>query len=414
MRSRVLFLSISAAFVMTMLVWTRHVLLPFVLALVVAYVLTPAVAWVEKRRVPRWVAVLGVYAVVLGGLYAAGRLTAPRLLTEARALVHEVPKIADTVREQHIPAVRRWLASMAGAEPEPVPTVEEPVASSAVQVIKRSDGSYDIDLGAGIEVEQLGGGRWRVTEIGPEQRQPLDIGRLVSRAIDRTGKYIRSNTLEALRLGQLIIGTVSRAIFVFFLTLMLAAYLMITRERVIGFFRSLVFPAGRIWFDMLLGRIDRGLSGVVRGQLLICLVNGVLSAIGFALMGLKYWPFLAIVAATMSIIPIFGSILSSIPIVAIALTQSLGTALGVLAWIVGIHQLEANVLNPKIIGDAAKIHPVLVIFALLAGEHLYGVAGALLAVPMMSIAQSLFLHFRQAVYAEDVAPDSFTPRPPRA
>src|SRR5581483_11716118 len=124
-------------------------------------------------------------------------------------------------------------------------------------------------------------------------------------------------------------------------------------------------------------RLDRGLAGVVRGQLLICLVNGVLSAIGFWLFGLKYWPILALVASVMSLIPIFGSILSSVPAVAIGLTQGFGTAVGVLAWIIGIHQLEANFLNPKIIGDAAKIHPVLVVFSLIAGEHFGGLVGAL-------------------------------------
>ena len=66
-----------------------------------------------------------------------------------------------------------------------------------------------------------------------------------------------------------------------------------------------------------------------------------------------------------------------------------------LAWIVGIHQLEANLLNPKIMGDAAKVHPVLVVFALLAGEHVFGIIGALLAVPLLSITQSVFLHFRE-------------------
>jgi predicted PurR-regulated permease PerM len=134
---------------------------------------------------------------------------------------------------------------------------------------------------------------------------------------------------------------------------------------------------------------------VVRGQLLICLVNGVLSAIGFSLFNLKYWPILSVVAAVMSLIPIFGSILSSIPAVAIGLTQSPGTAFGVLAWIVGIHQLEANFLNPKIIGDSAKIHPVLVVFSLIVGEHFFQLAGALFAVPAMSIAQTIFLHFRE-------------------
>ncbi len=125
----------------------------------------------------------------------------------------------------------------------------------------------------------------------------------------------------------------------------------------------------------LLARIDEGLSGVVRGQLVICGINGLLSALGFAIVGLKYWPVMAIVAAIFSLVPIFGSIASAVPAVAIGLTQGLGMAAFVLAWIVGIHQLEANVLNPKIMGDAAKIHPVLVIFSLLVGEHFFHAVG---------------------------------------
>ena len=151
----------------------------------------------------------------------------------------------------------------------------------------------------------------------------------------------------------------------------------------------------------LLWRIDKGLSGVVRGQLIICLVNGVLSAIGFAIVGLKYWPVLALVATVFSLVPIFGSILSAVPAVALGLTQSFGTAVFVLVWIIGIHQLEANFLNPKIMGDQAKIHPVLVIFSLLVGEHFFHTMGALLAVPCMSIAQSLFIHFRHVVQQHD-------------
>ncbi len=65
----------------------------------------------------------------------------------------------------------------------------------------------------------------------------------------------------------------------------------------------------------------------------------------------------------------------------IGLTQEFWTALWVLLWIVGIHQIEANLLNPKIIGVAAKIHPVLVVLALIIGEHFFGLWGALLAVP---------------------------------
>jgi predicted PurR-regulated permease PerM len=99
-----------------------------------------------------------------------------------------------------------------------------------------------------------------------------------------------------------------------------------------------------------------------------------------------------------SLIPIFGTIISSLPIVIIALVSSgrrgsrSGRRCGILAWIAGIHLLEANVLNPKIIGDSAHIHPVLVVFALLAGEHVFGLVGALLAIPVTSLVQAMFLH----------------------
>jgi predicted PurR-regulated permease PerM len=185
-----------------------------------------------------------------------------------------------------------------------------------------------------------------------------------------------------------------------FMTLMVAGYLMYTREDVIDFFRGLVPARSRLSFDHLLFRMERGLSGVVRGQLVICLVNGVLSAIGFWLFGLKYWPVLSLVAAVGSLIPIFGSILSTVPAVLIGLTQDIWTALWALLWVLGIHQLEANFLNPKIIGTAARIHPCIVVFVLIVGEHFFGLWGALLAVPTWSLVQSLFLHWRSLVVAD--------------
>jgi predicted PurR-regulated permease PerM len=97
---------------------------------------------------------------------------------------------------------------------------------------------------------------------------------------------------------------------------------------------------------------------------------------------------------------VFGSILSSIPIVIVGLASgaegvSLTTGVEILCWIVGIHLLEANVLNPKIIGSAAKIHPVVVVFALLVGEETGGLPGALLAVPFASVVQAVFLYLHR-------------------
>jgi len=178
-----------------------------------------------------------------------------------------------------------------------------------------------------------------------------------------------------------------------------AAFILVDLRRVQDFLRSLVPEQYQTDYERIASGIDRGLSGVIRGQLVICLINGSFTYVGLSIFHVKYKLLLAGIAATMSLIPIFGSILSSVPIVAIALISSgtfdLRQGLFVLAWIIGIHLLEANFLNPKIMGDAAKIHPVLVVFALIAGEHSYGIVGALFAVPVASIIQTIFVYYRK-------------------
>lgn len=394
---RSLFLGVSGALAVAVVATAHAVMLPFVLAVVIAYVLTPLVASVERRRVPRPLAVIVVYATVLASAGAFVRAVSPRIALEFRNLRGELPALATEAKIRWVPLIGDRLRALA-VTPPPPPGAEQapaPAPTSAFVARPRPDGSIAIDVGSGVVVTESKRG-WVVEPARAEKEEPFDPNRIVGDAIGKTFAYAQRNSLEVARAVRDVVAGVSRVVFLFFITLMLAAYLILTRERVIGFFRSLVRPDGRAGFDALLTRIDRGLSGVVRGQLAICGINGVLSAVGFAFVGLKYWPVLALLAAVLSLIPIFGSIASAVPAVAIGLTQGLGTATFVLVWIVGVHQLEANVLNPKILGDAAKIHPVLVIFALLVGEHFFHVVGALLAVPTFSIAQSVFLHLNEA------------------
>ena len=284
----------------------------------------------------------------------------------------------------------------------------EPAA--ALEVQQRPDGTYDVNVGSGLDIVQRGPGHWRLTPAQSKPAGRFNVTELTNQGLDEGVSYMKRNAFELILLGHTLVQKIARSIFLLFMTLMIAGYVMHTRETILGFFRSLPPPRSRIGFDRLVARLDRGLSGVVRGQLLICGVNGVLSAIGFALFGLKYWPILAIVAAVMSIVPIFGSITSAIPAVMIGLTQGVGTALSVLFWIILIHQIEANLLNPKIIGTAAKIHPVLVVLALISGEHFFGIWGALLGVPVLSLAQGVFLHFRYEAMPDGPA-DSLLPGP---
>jgi predicted PurR-regulated permease PerM len=410
-RRHAIFVGVSGVVAAAVLYAARSVLMPFVLAMVIGYVLTPLVGRVEARKVPRAAAIIIVYVLVLGSLGLFVRLTAPRVGQELAGLRREVPTLARTVRFEWVPALQSRLRAvgLGGESPPNDPRAElgseidkpgEP--PPAIVARQRTDGSFAIELHGPIDVKPMKGGGYTVESVRESRaEQSFDVDRMVAEAAGKSLNYAQHNALELVKIGRDIIAGVSRFIFIFSITLMLAAYMMLTRERLVGFFVSMVRPTDRPSFRLLLARIDRGLSGVVRGQLIICVVNGVLSAIGFAIVGLKYWPVLALLATVLSLIPIFGSIVSSIPAVALGLTQSFGTAAFVLAWIVGIHQLEANLLNPKIMGDAAKIHPVLVIFSLLVGEHFFGIVGALLAVPCMSVAQSVFIHVRQRVQARD-------------
>lgn len=398
-----MFLAVSSVTIVTLLVCVREVLLPFILALIIAYVLAPLVERVERFRVPRAAAILIVYAVTLGSIYLSIASIAPRIVEESSKFMREAPSLAEKLQAQYGPQLEQWVEGFRNRS-RPKATLDEP---AAVTVSNKPDGSVEFRVGSGVEVVQQGPGHWRVGST-VHKAEKFKVSDLTTRGINEAVSYIQRNGLELLSIGKLVVSTIARGIFLLFMTLMVAGYIMATRESIIGFFRSLLPARSRVSYDRLLWRMDRGLSGVVRGQLLICLVNGVLSALGYAMFGLKYWPILSILSGVMSIVPIFGSILSSVPVVLIGLTQDFWTALWVLLWIIGIHQVEANLLNPKIIGVAAKIHPVLVVLALIIGEHYFGLWGALLAVPVLSILQSIFNHFRFETMP-DAPPDSLLP-----
>jgi predicted PurR-regulated permease PerM len=394
--------------VLAFVVWASAVLLPFILGVIIAFVLTPLVVRCERMRIPRPAAILLVYAVTLTIIYSSIAAIAPRLYEESAKFAREAPSLLDGASTSWGPRLEEWVQGLENRRlrPRSQPTPGEPAA--AIQVHQRPDGVLDIEVGSGIDVVQRGPGHWRVVPAQPKPAGRFNVAELTHQGLDEGISYVKRNAFELILVGHAVIQKIARSIFLLFMTLMVAGYIMQTREAIVGFFRSLVPARSRIGFDRLLVRLDRGLSGVVRGQLLICLVNGVLSAIGFALFGLKYWPILSIVAAVMSIVPIFGSILSSIPAVMIGLTQDWWTAISVLIWIIGIHQIEANLLNPKIIGTAAKIHPVLVVLALITGEHFFGIWGALLGVPVLSLTQGVFNHFRHEAMP-DAPRDSLLP-----
>jgi predicted PurR-regulated permease PerM len=390
----------------------RAVVLPFIFAILVAYILAPLVDRLAKLKVagrplPRGVAVILIYINILALLGLFMGYFIPKLSGDFARLFREAPQLFKRLNEDYLPRAGAWVdqyfgAGIEAAAPTADPNSDEPARRDVI-IETLPDGKLRVDLtGLTLEVEPTNSGRYLIGSPKAEEADSGGEGRWERSIKQWIAERVKTTELEsrrAIEYGQRFVTGVISGFARMILVLMVAAFILIDLQRLRGFIRSLVPLVYQRDYDRIVGGIDRGLSGVIRGQLLICLINGALTYVGLWLFKVKYSLLLALIASVMSLVPIFGSILSSIPIVAIGLVSSgtfdLKQGLYVLMWIILIHLIEANYLNPKIMGDAAKIHPVLVVFALIAGEQSYGLVGALFAVPVASIIQTIFVYFRR-------------------
>jgi predicted PurR-regulated permease PerM len=355
------------ALVVLVILFAWEVLLPFVLAALAAYVIDPLIERLTQRKVagrpvPRVAAVVLVYLVLFAGVYVFAVSVVPQVYREAvRGLIE----------------LRDFLA---GLGPDKV--------NAWAHAIDRFMQHY------GIPVDVLPGGEPRA---GPRLRVDLVSG--IADVIRESSGQLRARVGDVVALSRLLLTGAFKAVFFCVLLFMLTAFLSMDAPRIVKFVESLVPVAWRSDFRRLLRGIDAGLSGVVRGQLTIMVVNGTLTLIGLIVLKIPFAFALGALATILYVVPLFGTILSSIPIVLLAATSGgVPKAAGALAWILVIHALESYVFNPKIMGDAARIHPVLIVLALVLGERTAGIVGALLAVPVASVfvATFRFLHRRLA------------------
>jgi predicted PurR-regulated permease PerM len=333
-------------------------LLPFVLAALAAYVIDPLIARIGRVRVagrtmPRWGSVLLVYLVLAVFLYVLAVSVVPQIYREA---VRGLVELRDFV---------------AGIGPEKI----EAWARSIDAFMQRY----------GIPVDVLPG------EGRAGARMHVDLAAGIAEALREASAYVRGGLSDVVTLSRTLVAGTVKAIFFVVLLFMLTAFISMDAPRIVRFVETLVPSAWRGDLRRLLHGIDSGLAGVVRGQLTIMMVNGVLTLVGLLALRIPFAFALSALATLLYVVPIFGTILSSVPIVLLALTAGgFSKAFLALAWILVIHALEAYVLNPKIMGTASRIHPVLIVLALVIGERSAGIVGALLAVPFASIVVAVF------------------------
>lgn len=170
-------------------------------------------------------------------------------------------------------------------------------------------------------------------------------------------------------------------------TPVVAFYLLRDWDRLVAHLDQVLPRRSAAGIRDIMREIDRRLSGFVRGQVLVCLMLGSWYATGLVLIGLDFGLLLGMIAGLISVIPYLGNVVGLGIGLAIAFTQFDGWREPLLvAAVFGSGQiLEGYVLQPRIIGDRVGLHPVWLMFAVIAGGTLLGLTGALLAVPAAAV-----------------------------
>ncbi len=430
---------------LVLLVVFREVLFPFLMAMFIAYLVEPVVQWATKSRLfgIRWTrgpTIVLIYLIFVGGgvwgawkgLTAMASYVRTTASSLAEAADEEVPRAYVRVAPEAKELLPVEIPPGTSAEYEGAffltvheLRIEEAEQDVSVLLEPKREGYPRIPSGTPLKVADgqpgsADGVTWTLgmPATGLELRMEQELITPIVNNFTNWRIEVAPNTVREFLSHKAAVwsetlpdkvgssafkfaGQIALSIYQFFLILMLTAFIVTDRKGISSFFANITPTRYRPEYLKLVQYLDDGLAGVIRGQLVICLVNGALTWVGLVILGVNGAVVLSLVAAVLSLIPIFGTIVSSIPIVLIAATDGIDTGVLALLWIVFIHMLEANILNPVIMGSHAQMHPVVIIFALLAGEHSFGVWGALLAVPTMSIIQSCFRFYLHEIEGMD-------------
>jgi len=358
---RVGIIAAIALVVLLLAAWVlKGALTPLAVALGLAYLLDPLIDRFEARRIPRGAAI-GILLLLSGiALFAFAFFVVPMMQREIAALSKRLPEY-----------VNATLGSVA-------PALQE-----------RFGISLPTSLREGLEALRSG-----------DFRVPLEAARGLLG-----------------RLAHGITGTVG-AVASLLIIPVLAYYLLVEFDRIRFAVLGLVPRDYQPLVSEQAARVDRLVSGFIRGQLIVCLIQGVLYAAGFAVIGIDLALVIGAVAGALAIIPYVGGAVAFVTASGMCILQygfEIHLVL-VIGWYLVVQGLEGLVLTPRIVGGSIGMHPVAVIIALMIGADLLGFLGLLIAVPLAAVIQVfavdlLAVYRRSAFYggaaaAEEVEPIS--------
>jgi predicted PurR-regulated permease PerM len=159
--------------------------------------------------------------------------------------------------------------------------------------------------------------------------------------------------------------------------------------------RSVWYMTPSRWRDHgkeFLRDVDQSLGSYIRGQLLVCLVIGILATVFLFFAGMPYSLLLGSIVGITNVIPYFGPIIGAVPAVVIAATISMKMVILCLIIVFSLQFLEGNILSPIIVGKSLHMHPLVIMFALIAGGEVGGIIGLVIAVPLLVVLKAAILH----------------------
>ena len=210
--------------------------------------------------------------------------------------------------------------------------------------------------------------------------------------------------LQSMARGLVLSGlTVVNLLTLVFITPIVTIYMLNDWDRMVAGIDALLPSHQAALIRQLASQMDAMLSGFLRGQIMVCLALGVIYALGLSWVGLKGGLVLGFIAGLISFIPYVGAAIGMVVAGLLGLGQ-FGIDWMMLSQIAAVFAvgqfIEGNVLTPRLVGDRVRLHPVWIMFALLAMGHLFGFLGLLLAVPVAAICGVMVRH-AAGVYQRD-------------
>ena len=347
-------------FLWTLASTVAHVVFLFIVAALIALLLDPLVRALGRMRIPRGFSVAVVF------------------LSFATVLVVGVIAIGVVVVDQSREAADRIDAYL---------TVERGQSS-------QTDAERDVDRLQGW-LNDHGLERVKVEEQGQDFVDSLrdaDPQEYTSRVID---------FLEGAALS------IFEVLFSLVLIIVVSVYMLLDMGRLSAAVDRRFPP--RPDSGSLIPRIERALAGYVRGQVLLSLIIGVSAGVGLWVLGTLGWAegmdqyalLFGAWVGFMELIPYLGPWLGAIPPVTYALIVDPVSAIWVTLLFLAIHQIEGHIVVPNVMGSALRLHPLLVIFGLLAGGEIYGLAGIFVALPLLAVLRAIWEFAGERLELED-------------